>query len=346
MPLVPKRTKDGPLPLIKARVASAQSCRELTKALLARALLRTDGGRLEEAWQDLFTCHRLSRLVARGATLIELLVGIALDEAAGKADQAFLDSADWKAEKLNKCLRELRELPPMSLAADKMDFESRLSILELVVMIDRYGVQVLKNLPTDEPPKAPSPTAEPLRASIDFEPPLRNINRWYDRIAKTLRVNDRTTREMQLAQLDADLKDLLKKTKEPVAGTSESQNAIDSAKFRGERLGDILISHLLPAFNKVQTAADRCEQNKDNLYLAFALAAYKRDHGRYPKDLDSLAPKYLDKIPKDLFSGEPLIYRSRENAYLLYSVGVNGRDQLGRGDDLSIRMPLPKSKQK
>ena len=60
-------------------------------------------------------------------------------------------------------------------------------------------------------------------------------------------------------------------------------------------------------------------------------------------------PKYLDKIPLDMFSGKPLLYRPTEKGYLLYSVGVNGRDEEGhgydddpRGDDLTVRMPLPK----
>jgi hypothetical protein len=95
----------------------------------------------------------------------------------------------------------------------------------------------------------------------------------------------------------------------------------------------------------------RCEQAQNNLYVAFALAAYRRDRGRCPKQLDALAPKYLDKIPMDLFSGKPLIYHPSEEGYLLYSVGVNGCDEQGQssddqppGDDLAIRVPLPKVK--
>jgi hypothetical protein len=51
-------------------------------------------------------------------------------------------------------------------------------------------------------------------------------------------------------------------------------------------------------------------------------------------------------VPTDLYSGKALIYRPSENGYLLYSVGVNGLDEQGRGrddtppgDDPSIRMP-------
>src|SRR5207237_6032391 len=82
--------------------------------------------------------------------------------------------------------------------------------------------------------------------------------------------------------------------------------------------------------------------------VAFALAWYQREHGHYPKTLDLLAPKYLVKIPQDIFSGKALIYRPSEKGYLLYSVGPNGKDDGGRGyddelpgDDLSVRMPLP-----
>jgi hypothetical protein len=56
----------------------------------------------------------------------------------------------------------------------------------------------------------------------------------------------------------------------------------------------------------------------------------------------------VKEIPPDLFSGKPLIFRPSENGYLLYSVGVNGKDEGGRGeedmapgDDLSVRMPQP-----
>jgi len=103
------------------------------------------------------------------------------------------------------------------------------------------------------------------------------------------------------------------------------------------------------AFWKITDAVDRSEQIQRNLHLAFALAAYKADHGKYPLKLDALAPKYLPQIPLDLFTGKALIYRPAANGYLLYSFGPNGQDDEGRwydddppGDDPRIRLPLPK----
>jgi hypothetical protein len=315
--------------------------------------LLVSDGRFDDAWQDLLTCHRLGRLVARGATLIELLVGIAIDAVSSSADLRFLKYAELNREQINKCSRDLRESPPMPCVADKIDFGERYSTLQIVALIDRYGPEALENIDKAVPGKQPGPCARIFRANVDYEPALRNINRWYDQIAKTLRIEDRTTREKQLAQLVEDLRKLKTRTQESMPGALELHFAKDSARIRGETIGNILIALMLPAFNKVQSAADRCEQVQHNLDLAFALAAYQRDHGRYPKELDALAPKYLKKIPNDLFSGMPLVYCPNENGYLLYSVGVNGRDEQGQsydddpqGDDLSVRMPLPKLKQK
>lgn len=111
-------------------------------------------------------------------------------------------------------------------------------------------------------------------------------------------------------------------------------------------MADILIGLMVPAYPKLRGPSDRMTQTQNNLHLAFALAAYRQDHGVYPRTLDALAPSYLARVPADLFSGQPLVYRPPADGYLLYSVGINGKDEEGRsyedeppGDDLTVRMP-------
>ena len=83
---------------------------------------------------------------------------------------------------------------------------------------------------------------------------------------------------------------------------------------------------------------------------AFALAAYRADHGSYPATLADLVPKYVAKVPKDIFNNDAdLHYKRQGDGYLLYSVGVNGKDDGGKGegdrtgnedwDDLAVRVP-------
>ena len=64
--------------------------------------------------------------------------------------------------------------------------------------------------------------------------------------------------------------------------------------------------------------------------LAFALAAYRADHGIYPVKLGDLVPKYVAEVPKDICNDSELHYRQEADGFLLYSVGNNGRDDGGK----------------
>src|SRR5262249_6681773 len=159
-------------------------------------------------------------------------------------------------------------------------------------------------------------------------------------------------REKRLDRID---QDLIKIRKSLTAGGGPGKEflAARSAAARGRLLGESLMALLLPAGRRGDAAADRGAQVPRKLQLAFPLAAYQREHGRYPEKLEALAPAYLPRIEGDLFSGKALIYRQAQSAYLLYSVGINGVDEQGRtydddppGDDLRVRMPLAKLKKK
>jgi hypothetical protein len=157
-----------------------------------------------------------------------------------------------------------------------------------------------------------------------------------------MRDPDRAKRKLRMSELDKELKEIKAKLTE--AGAPPDEAALTRAESKSKFVGEVLIAELLPSAQKVQQAWERTQQNHDNLLVALALAAYQRDHGSYPPDLGLLTPKYLDKIPADLFSGQPLIYKTTVKGYLLYSVGVNGKDDGGKGyddgaDDLVVKMP-------
>src|SRR5260370_5377452 len=165
-------------------------------------------------------------------------------------------------------------------------------------------------------------------------------------------VADRHDREKQLDELDIELKVLRNSATAPKGVLKTLGGLVMSPAERGKTIGDILTTLLLPAQRKVQQAGDRIEQVERNLHVAFALAAYQRDHGKYPAKLEALAPAYLQIIPDDLFTAKALIYSTTGTGYLLYSVGVNGKDEGGQsygddppGHDLVVRMPLPALRQ-
>jgi hypothetical protein len=353
-PLVTRKSAKGSTSgLIGAPLPSVQKCRELATALTARALLRTGQGDFDGAWQDLLACHRLGRLVGRGGTLVEALVGIAIDQVAATADVAFLERARLTPRQIRNCLRDLQALPPLPSMADKVDLAERLVFLDTLQFVRRGGVGALEALADVPAPRRPDPAAQAALDKVDWAPALRVGNYWYDRMTEALRAKDRPGREKELDRIEQDLKALKKDAGDPANLVKLILAGRQPEKAAGKAIGDVLICLLMPATRKVQNAADRAAQVQRNLHVAFALAAYHRDHGRYPAKLDELAPRYLPAVPDDLFSGKPLLYRLSEKGYLFYSVGVNGRDEGGRwyddnpaGDDPGVRMPLPELKPK
>ena len=349
-PLVPTRTEDWSAGLLESRLPNVQRCREIAAALASRAMLLVTEGKVDEAWKDLLACHRLGRLLGRGGSLIEMLVGIAIDKVASEADIVFLDRAALTSKQILGHLQDLQNLPSMPAVGDKIDLPERFTLLDTMMLVARQGTPYLEGLSgSTSRPRVTGFKARMFTQSIDWDPAFRNAKRWYDRIAAASRNPDRATRESESAAIEGDLRAL----KAQVTQTGIIEKSFMGKKDRGEMIGNILIALMIPAFQKVQGAADRCEQTQRNLYLAFALAAYQRDRGRFPAQLDDLAPKYLDKIPDDLFSGKPLIYRLEDKGYLLYSVGLNGKDDGGRGydddppaDDLNVRIPVPEPRNK
>jgi hypothetical protein len=72
-----------------------------------------------------------------------------------------------------------------------------------------------------------------------------------------------------------------------------------------------------------QTAADAAG-------IACAIERFRLAKKRFPESLNELAPEFLDKLPHDIISGQPLKYRRTEDGqYTIYSVGWNEKDNGG-----------------
>ncbi len=66
--------------------------------------------------------------------------------------------------------------------------------------------------------------------------------------------------------------------------------------------------------------------------FAVALERYKRAHGEYPGQLEALVPEYVGAIPPDMLTGAPLRYKRHAEAYILYSLGEDGVDQVAEAE--------------
>jgi hypothetical protein len=259
----------------------------------------------------------------------------------------YLERARLTTKQTLHHLTDLQTLPPMTTPpADRVDLAERLVFLDAAQSIRRdvlrgfeRGSFLGKNRDKD---------LENAMAVIDWEVMLSKSNRWYDRLVTAMREKDRAKRENELDKIEAEQEAIRKEIRKR-GERAYLLRGKDDPKLAGELVGDVLVGLLFPATRKVQERYDIGMQTERNLQLAFAIAAYHCENGRYPAKLGDLTPKYLATIPDDLFSGKALLYRRTEKGYLLYSVGVNGKDDDGRwydddtpGDDIRVRMPLPR----
>jgi hypothetical protein len=336
--------------VIGALLPALQQYREAGRALTARAMLRVDEGKLDEAWEDLLACHRLARLAGQGTTLIDGLVAIAVDRLACGGDVGFLQ-ARLRPARIARMRADLDQLPPLPKMADKINVAERFMFLDCVGMVAREGISSISGLSGSSKPQGTfaSLMDSAATAAVDWDVVLRMGNPWYDRMADACGKSTRAERQMAGQKIEDDLRKLAAEARD---FKPQGLSVLISPRHAiSERIGQIFISLLLPAVWAASTAEDRATMQLDLTRLAFALAAYRADRGTYPARLADLAPKYVAAVPKDIFNASELHYRPEGGGCLLYSVGPNGKDDGGKGmedrkegedwDDLAVRLPAP-----
>lgn len=92
---------------------------------------------------------------------------------------------------------------------------------------------------------------------------------------------------------------------------------------------------LMPNWEKASTSLLRYETQRQMALTALALKRYLLRHGRLPADLASLLKEFLPALPLDCMNGRHLRYHKvSDRRFKLWSVGENGEDDKGAGDDL------------
>jgi hypothetical protein len=346
--------------LLIAAIPNVIGYRGLARALTARAMLRLGSGKVDDAWADLLACHRFARLLSQGPCLIDTLLAIAVDGMACDADQALLQHPGLTAEMSRKIYQGLDSLPQMHKTADCLDIGERFIYLDSVQEFCRESPSSLKKslgiyLQNTVIDKMLSDMAQ---SSIDWDLILRMGNSMYDRSIEASRKATRFERMAACAAIEKEFYESAKRAKDQKRMVLNVLLG-NKRKILSEQIGTILNAILFPAMSASINAVDKGAMQPEVTKLDFALAAYRADHGKYPKKLAELHPQYAPEIPKDIFTGGELIYRPSEKGFLLYSVGQNGKDDGGRGfydrsnegeiedyDDLAVRVPAISAEKK
>ncbi|MDB6023975.1 MAG: hypothetical protein JWM68_198 [Verrucomicrobiales bacterium] len=91
-----------------------------------------------------------------------------------------------------------------------------------------------------------------------------------------------------------------------------------------------LVAWSLPNFVKALQTTAHNQTVVNEASLACALERQHLAKGDYPETLDALTPQFIEKLPHDLISGQPLKYhRTAGGGYQLYSIGWDEKDNGG-----------------
>ncbi|MBO0699584.1 MAG: hypothetical protein J2P46_14405, partial [Zavarzinella sp.] len=301
-PRVSKLTSVGEPRLLSSLLPTLKKCRAAGLALVCRGMSREAAGDDDGAWQDLLACQRLGRVIAAGGgSLVEGFVGMELIDAASAAELALLGRGRHSSQRVLGWLADSRALPPLVPLADVLEPGERFLMLDMLTNVASFGGQNLDPARgfVRATPRGSGFWDTLFTRNIDWDPALRRANAVFDRCVAAARQPDRRIAGQEFAQVGGEV-ELARLVAE---GMSPLEKFMLGKGEVGEAIGIRVIALALPAIDKVRDAWDRTEQTQRNLQVAFALAAYRADAGRYPARLAELAPKYLPEVPGDLFSG-------------------------------------------
>ena len=302
--------------------------------LMARAMLRAGNGELADALVDIKRIRQLARLCAQQHTAIEMLIAVAIETRALRGYEALATTANLPEPDLQTLRTQINSLPPLDPLSETAEVERLLS-LDIVMMCIRgdyqhlfrgAGVFFFSDTAVD-PGDLPK---------IDGDAMLKAVQR-----------DDTENERVNALPFDDRMKAAVDPQNSPPSALDEidEQKRIDAAekfvKLRpGESLDDFTarIARWLvigsPDFNtRVYKLIARGYLERDIALLTLSLAQYHRVHSQYPESLTSLGAPILH----DPFANAPITYRRQANGYILYSLGINQKDDAGQGDDYAVR---------
>jgi hypothetical protein len=334
--IITAEDRDQPAPeIISILLPGAQHTREIARGLALMANRRIADGSIDEAIRISRVIHRIGRLSSTGGTLIEGLVGIAIDGIAFELDNRLITTPLITKALLNKLQSQLEKLPPISSLAAKIDLTERYMYLDTTIALARHGPQALSvvtsDSASDENPVLSSLAKTFSNNLIDWDLVLMNGNYWYDEFRRINDIESFAQRAIENSKLEQRLTALRVELGSPSAIAKQILFSGKSiSQITSIQMSNILVSLLVPAVQAAISAEIRNDARMGITLTACALQAYHRDNKRYPDALAALDGVYIDKLPLDPFRGKSLRYRLQGDKFSLYSVGPNLKDEDGK----------------
>ncbi len=320
--------------LISILLPHLAEIRGVSRFLVLNARDHAANGQWESAWESLELCHRLGITMFQGKTLIEQLMGVAVVRL---AQNELVEMLGERQGLLSKS--ELEQLA-----------QSQFATLDLSVLTPHYEGErlmfsdIVQYVFTDDgmgngrliPSQyarvmsmgTEAPSGDGLLDNLGEDATLLAMAAQHadrvDTVARYERLWTESSRYRSLPLYDSnrDMADQL------VRDLSEGG---DAKRFA-------LIATLMPSMSRADQLIRECAMSCDVVRAVVALARFRSDRGEWPAVADQLVPTYLDALPVDAYSGQPIRYMlDSQGTPVLYSVGRNLTDEGGSGVEYDER---------
>ncbi len=298
--------------------------------LSASALYKVHLNDISGAIDDIESILLLARFIENEPILISQLVRVAVVQIAVQNCWPLLQHDVGNAElvRLQKLFCDINMIGPMTLALQgerAMDRDTFAMIRSEQINFDAIADSTTLDGDDDDTPRAldnvpyGNEMKNALRAHVIF-PIWRQVFSYED---------ERHALEEMQRMIDG----TRTATKARSAAGLQPLDAILKEKHRagGEyRSWKYFVTGLLvPATAKAGNRAFRSQTHCEMIVAAVALKRYHMRHKKHPNDLHGLVPEFVPQVPIDYMDGKPLRYRLDGDQFVLWSVGLDGKDNGG-----------------
>ncbi len=321
----------------------------MCSAFAIRATLRLSKENQQGACDDALVLARIARLYGQTPTLISYLHALGIDAIAMATTRSMLASNKLDSRSIRKFEEAYRSLPRLGSLKDALDLGERMTFLEYVFIVDRAASQRKRFNYTFQLQLAEDhPVLELLDDHFDLNRALTQANAIADQWVGIVQIQNDDPNDERVAawekNRDAELTQFNDKMLQNMMALKNEQLPDEQ---RTRMVTDFWMRWLACMASSYSPSTGRTRNRLDGhrivTHAAFAVAAFRADHGQYPDSLQELVPRYLDQMPMDLFADGPLRFHRNGDGCLIYSVGENGIDEDGvkcaDQNDLVIYLP-------
>ena len=301
-------------------VPELKNMKNVARLLSWRAMLNAFNGNIESAFDDLLTCYRTGRHLKGPLSLIEQLVGMAIQGLSSGTATIILQNRQVDSELLKNFQADIEKL----MAEDTFiaDYTT-----------ERFlALDFLQRCYTDNGSGSghmiPGAVGKfPYFELGDFDNVVLNYSQF---LAMAVVSADRDDMSREFEKFYSNAQRWAYKTpwqlhKENV----DLEMGLDKWS-RIKRIRYWPVTVLMPAIGKVGELTYRNKAGIEALVTIVALLRYHQDNGRYPQNLNELVDTaYIRRLPMDPYSSQSLCYKKTDDAFILYSVGLNFKDDGG-----------------